>query len=126
MSPALLVSLLLSALLATLPVRRLHEAGWTSGAKLTAWLVYAGGVVLSLEAGLGARYLVPVLVVLYVLPFVAGRSRLEKAGRLLGAARPAAPRPVINVTPPDAAEQAQPDTPPPAKRRGRKPPVEYR
>jgi hypothetical protein len=126
MTPALLLTFILSALLATLPVRRLHQAGWASGALLTAWVVYVTLIVMGLDVGAGSRYLLPVLAVLFVLPYAAGQARLEKMGRLLGARRRTTARPVINVTPP-AAPRVGETTPEPAqKRRGRKPPVEYR
>jgi uncharacterized membrane protein YfcA len=125
MSPTLLLTLLLSSLLAIMPVRRLHQAGWSSGALTTAWVVYVGLLLAAVDSGAGLRYLLPVLVVLFVLPYLAGKSRLEKVGRLLGARRAAPARPVINVTPPDGAAAPQDEAPPP-KRRGRKPPVEYR
>jgi hypothetical protein len=122
MTPALLLILLLSSLLATVPVARLHRAGWPSGALLTAWLIYVAGILMGLEVGFGSRLLLPLLIVLFVLPFAAGQPRLERAGRLLGGRR-APGRHVINVTPPGGVE---PTSPPTAKRRGRKPPVEYR
>jgi hypothetical protein len=126
MSPALLLTLLLSALLATLPVRKLNQAHWGSGALFTAWFVYLALMVMGLDAGVGAKYLLPVLIVLFALPYVAGQARLEKVGRLFGARRRAAARPVIDVTPPGAPEAPAPAPEPAAKRRGRKPPVEYR
>jgi hypothetical protein len=126
MSPALLLTVLLAALLATLPVRRLHQAGWTTGALTTAWLIYLGGVVMGIDVGAGSKYLLPILVVLFVLPYVAGQARLEKVGRILGARKAAVEgaRPVINVTPGGTA--GTPEPAPAEKRRGRKPPVEYR
>lgn len=124
MSPALLLTILLAALLATVPVRRLHQAGWTSGALLTSWFVYVALIVAGVDVGAGARYLLPVLVVLFVLPYAAGQARLEKVGRLLGARPRSVARPVINVTPPDAGEPGPAEPAP--RRRGRKPPVEYR
>lgn len=120
MTPALLLAVLAASLISTLPVRRLYQAGWTSGALLTAWLVYLFGILSGLEMGFGSRYVVPVLIVLFVLPYAAGQARLERAGRLFGARR-AVERPVIDVTPPGSGEAVQP-----AKRRHRKPPVEYR
>ncbi len=126
MSPALLLTLLLSSLLATLPVRRLHQAGWTSGALFTAWAVYVALIVMGVDVGAGSRYLLPVLVVLYALPYAAGQARLERAGRLLGARRPAPARPVINVTPSSGPGAGEPPAEPAPKRHGRKPPVEYR
>ncbi len=125
MTPALILTFILAALLATLPVRRLHEAGWTSGALMTAWFVYMVLVLAGVDAGVGSRYLLPVLVVLYVAPYAVGKARLEKAGRLLGARRRAPGRPPINVTPrggPEVGAAAEPVK----RRRGRKPPVEYR
>ncbi len=126
MSPALLLALLVASLLSTLPVRRLHQAGWTSGALFTAWLVYLMGILSGLEVGVGSRYLLPLLVVLFVLPYVAGQSRLEKVGRLFGASRPAPARPVINVTPSSGQTIVDAKAEPVRKRRGRKPPVEIR
>lgn len=126
MSPALLLAFLVASLLSTLPVRRLYQAGWTSGALFTAWLVYLVGILSGLEVGIGSRYLLPVLVVLFVLPYVAGQSRLEKVGRLFGASRRAAARPVINVTPPSGQTIVDAKAEPAKKRRGRKPPVEIR
>jgi len=126
MSPALLLTLLLASLLATLPVRRLHAAGWTPNALFTAWFIYVALIVTGLDVGAGLRYVLPVLVVLFVLPYVAGQSRLERVGRLLGARRAPAP-PVINVTPPGGPGMVE-DKPAETgrRRRGRKPPVEYR
>lgn len=127
MTPALLLTLLAAALLATIPVRRLQQAGWTSGALTTAWVIYTGGVVLGVDVGAGSKYLLPILVVLYVLPFVAGQKRLETVGRILGARKKvSAERPIINVTPGGPVTSASPEPVPAEKRRGRKPPVEYR
>lgn len=130
MPPALILALLVAAMLAMLPVRRLHQAHWTAGALLGAWLVYVAGFLLGLEMGLGSRLLLPVLVVLFVLPFISGQPRLERVGRMLGGrTAPAQPDPgprVIDVTPPGDRVAAGPPTPEPARRRGRKPPVEYR
>ena len=126
MSPALLLTILLATLLATLPVRRLYQAGWTSGALFTSWFVYMALILMGLEVGVGARYLLPVLVVLFVLPYAVGQSRLEKAGRLLGARRAQARPSVINVTPPGDPGTVEPSHEPRKRRRGRKPPVDYR
>ncbi len=126
MSPALLLTLLLSSLLAMPPVRRLQQASWTPGALLTAWVVYVALMVMGVD-GAASKYLLPVLVVLYVLPYAAGQARLERAGRLLGAARrPARARPVVNVTPPGQPTVGVPPSEPSPNRHRRKPPVEYR
>jgi hypothetical protein len=127
MTPALMLTFIAAALLATIPVRRLQQAGWTTGALGTAWVIYVAGVVMGIDMGLGSKVLLPVLVVLFVAPFVAGQRRLEAIGRILGAVKPAeAVRPVINVTPASPGVDAAPPPAPAQKRRGRKPPVEYR
>ena len=95
-SPALLLVLLIAALLALLPVWRLHVAGWRPGVLVTAWLVYAVSIVLVLRVPGPARFLLPILVLAFVAPFVAGPERLS---RMLGRRSPPA-RPVIDVTPP--------------------------
>ena len=104
LSPGFLALGLLLALLALLPTRRLHLAHWPAS-----WLAtyYAGVLLLALlvaELRGPARFLVPVLVVAYLAPFVTVRDGLA---RLLGGLprRPPAPppgRPPKNVTPPDA------------------------
>jgi hypothetical protein len=129
MSPELIFLFLLSALLAMLPVRRLHEAGWASGSLFTVWLLYALGLFLGMRVLALARFLVPVLAVAFAAPFLAGPRRLAALGRLFRA-HPA-PRPVIDVTPRPAPGLPGPDTgsaaPASASRRGRRrPPVEDR
>ncbi|MEI7744004.1 MAG: hypothetical protein WCK58_09675 [Chloroflexota bacterium] len=102
MTPALLAMVLLVCLIALLPVWRLNRAGWSAGALLTAWFLYAITLFAVVRFGFGAKYLVPILVVAYVAPFVAGPERLA---RLLGRRRE---RPVINVTPRPAPGLPQP------------------
>lgn len=125
MSPALILTLILASLLAMLPIRRLQQANWSRGALLTAWATYLVLILVGLEAGGLARYILPVLVVLFVAPYAAGQARLEKVGRLLGAHQEPV-RPVINVTPPTSPGLADPTPPPAPKPRGRKPPTEFR
>jgi hypothetical protein len=129
MSPELLFLFILSALVAMLPVRRLHEAGWSSGSLFTAWLLYALGLFLGMRNPALARFLVPVVAVAFAAPFLAGPRRLAAFGRLFRART--APRPVIDVTPRPAPGLPGPDggpgSPRPASRRGRRrPPVEDR
>ena len=114
MSPGLLLVLLVAALLAMLPVWRLNAAGWRPGVLVTAWLVYALAIFLVVRVPGPARFLLPILVLAFVAPFVAGPERLT---RVLGRRGPA-PRPVIDVTPspkpglpdPDADEDPRGDT----------------
>jgi hypothetical protein len=94
-SPALLLVLLLAAVLALIPVWRLHVASWRPGVLLTAWLCYAIAIVASLRFAAAFRFLLPILVLAFVAPFVV---RPERLGRFFGP-RPIPPRPVIDVTP---------------------------
>lgn len=103
LSPGFLALGLLLAVLVLLPTRRLHLAGWP-----TSWLAsyYLGVLMLALlvaELRGPAKFLVPILVVVYLAPFVTLR---EGIARLIGGPprpSPAPPphRPPKNVTPPD-------------------------
>jgi hypothetical protein len=95
MPPAIVAMLLLVMLAALVPVRRLSVAGWSTGSLFTAWALYSVGLFVGLRFPGVSRVVLPVLIVAYVLPFVAGPERLT---RLFGRRRP----PVINVTPPPA------------------------
>ena len=107
MSPALLAMLLLVMLAALLPVRRLSAAGWSAGALFTAWVIYALGLFVGLRLPGLARFVLPVMILAFVLPFVAGPERLT---RLFGGRRA---RPVINVTPPPTPGLGEPKQAPP-------------
>lgn len=104
MAPALLLALLVAGLLALLPVWRLHVAGWPPRSLFTAWVVYAVAIIVALRFPGAGRILVPILVLAYVAPFVAGPERLS---RLLRNPRPA-PGVVIDVTPRPAPELPKP------------------
>ena len=95
MSPALVLLLLMGMFLALLPVWRLHVAGWPAKSLVTMWMLYAAGIVFGVRFPVLFRLLLPVLVLAYVAPFVAGPERLS---RLLSA-RGRGERPVVNVTP---------------------------
>jgi len=95
MSPGLLILFLVAALVALVPVWRLHVAGWRPGWLLAAWLVYLTGIVMLVRVPVALRFMVPILVLAYVAPFVAGPERLR---RFVGP-RPERPRPIIDVTP---------------------------
>ncbi len=95
MSPVILLAFLIAGLLALIPVWRLHVAGWPARSLFTAWVVYAVGIFAAVRFPGPIRYLIPILVLAYVAPFVAGPERLS---RVLNARRE--PRGVvINVTP---------------------------
>jgi hypothetical protein len=95
MSPVLLLILLAAALLALIPVWRLRVAGWPARWLAVAWVAYAGAIVFAIRAPAASRFMVPMLVLSFVAPFVAGPERLTRVlrGRGTGA------KPVINVTP---------------------------
>ena len=95
MSPALLLTFLVAGLLALLPVWRLHRAGWPSTWLATAWIVFVLGIFVGVRFPGPFRLLLPILILLYVAPFVAGPERLSK---VLGGRRPD-PGVIIDVTP---------------------------
>jgi len=95
MSPVLILVILVAMLLAMLPVWRLRVAGWRPSVLLWAWAAYALALVVVLRLPGPGRFLVPILVLAFVAPFVAGPERLT---RLLGPRTPPA-RPIIDVSP---------------------------
>ncbi len=105
LSPGFLALGLLLALLVLVPTRRLHLRGWTSSRLATYYVAVVLLGLLVAELRGPARFLVPILVIAYLAPFLTirdglarllGRPRHRPPGA--GAGRPA-PR---NVTPPDA------------------------
>jgi hypothetical protein len=95
MSPAFALTFLVAGLLALLPVWRLHRAGWPAGSLFTAWVVYALGVFIGVRFPGPFRLVLPILVLAYLAPFVAGPERLS---RVLGGRRPDRGV-IIDVTP---------------------------
>jgi hypothetical protein len=94
--PFILVATLVVGLLALAPTRRLYVAGRSPGIIasyfVSLWLL---GVLVALAPRL-ARLVLPILVVLYIVPFLDWRTGLD---RLLGRRREVRP-PMKNVTPP--------------------------
>ena len=105
MSPTTIALVGLVALLVLLPTRRLQLAGWSRQSLTTyflaVWLL--GSLVAALPSP--ARFLVPVLIVVYLAPFVTLRDGLNRLlGRPPGSADSAPPDStprVKDVTPPD-------------------------
>ena len=95
MSPLLLLMIIVAGLIAMIPVWRLRVAGWPRRWLVVAWLVYAVGIFAAVRAPAASRFLLPILVLAYVAPFVAGPERLTRVLRR----RTAPPRPIVNVTP---------------------------
>lgn len=108
MSPALLATLLLAGLIALVPVWRLHVAGWPSRSLLAAWILYAVGLFVAVRFPGPVRVLIPILVLAYVAPFVAGPERLSRVLR----GRPEPPGVIIDVTPRPAPGLPEPPEPP--------------
>ena len=100
LSPGLLAVLLVTALLALFPTRRLYLSGHPTmviGAYFgLLWLL---GLVIAIGPG-RSRLFLPLILVLYLVPFLTWRAGLE---RLLGRRPP--PAPPRNVTPPVEADR---------------------
>jgi hypothetical protein len=119
-------------LLALIPTRRLYLAGWRGWAIVGYWLLLLALGLLIAELRGPARFLVPILVVAVLAPFVTARAGIDRLlGRVRAAgARDVTPRPAPpaqlprnvtppasaprNVTPPDAGAEAAPRDPPSA------------
>jgi hypothetical protein len=95
-NPGLLALFLVAGLVGLIPVWRLRAAGWSAGALATCWILYTLGIFVAVRFPGPFRLVLPILVVAYVAPFIAGPERLS---RVLGKRTPAVP-PVKNVTPP--------------------------
>jgi hypothetical protein len=109
MSPAFLLALLVAGLVALIPVWRLRVAGWPPRSLFTAWVLYAVGIFIAVRFPAAVRILVPILVLAYVAPFVAGPERLS---RVLNGRRRASGV-VIDVTPRPAPGLPEPPDPDP-------------
>jgi hypothetical protein len=102
-SPFLLAAVLVVGLLALAPTRRLYVAGRSPGAIATYFIcLWLLGVAVALAPRL-ARLLLPLLVVLYIVPFLNCRAGFD---RLLGR-RPEVRPPMKNVTPPNPDEATE-------------------
>ena len=102
-APWLIAVALLLGLVVTLPARRLYLAGLSGRSiGLYALALWGLGFLLIVRPGF-ARLLLPILLIAYLAPFVAGPdriARLSRIGRRGGPGDPPAP-PMKNVTPPD-------------------------
>ena len=95
---------LVIALLVLLPARRLQLAGfrarWIAAYAVVTWGL---GFFLALRP-FAARFLVPILVLLYIAPFVVAPERMTRVTRRIrsgGRDDEGRPPPMKNVTPPD-------------------------
>jgi hypothetical protein len=98
--PWLLALGLVLGLMVLLPARRLQLAGLTPRAiGLYALAIWLMGFLLAIRP-VGARFLIPILVLAYIVPFVAAPERVGRflrRGQLLDPPRP----PIKDVTPRD-------------------------
>jgi hypothetical protein len=113
MSPLLVLIVIVAGLIALIPVWRLRVAGWPPRWLLAAWVVYAVAIFAAVRAPAATRFLLPILVLAFVAPFVAGPERLTRVLRGRGE-----PRPVINVTPRPPTSLPGPEPSEPAPRAG--------
>lgn len=104
--PELTLILLVAAVfgLALIPTRRLFSSGWTSRPLAAYFAALLGlGLLIALTRG-RVGFLVPVLVLAYIAPFITARQGVHALrGRLGGS--------VKNVTPPDEYTRSQPRDP---------------
>ena len=96
MAPALILVFLLAGLLALLPVWRLRAAGWPPAWLFASWLAYGVLILVVMRFAGVTRFVLPILVVGYIAPFVVGPERLAR----LVPRRRVPERTVIDVTPP--------------------------
>jgi hypothetical protein len=102
-APALIAVGLVIALLVLLPARRLQLAGFRSRSiGLYALCLWGLAFVLAIRPG-ATRFLIPILLVAYLAPFVVAPERLSRIVRRGGRVGPGDPPkpPMKNVTPPD-------------------------
>jgi hypothetical protein len=110
--PWLLALGLVLGVLVLFPARRLQLAGLSARAVgLYAVALWLMGFLMAVRP-IGARFLIPIVLLAYIAPFVAAP---EVVGRVLRRGRPRdpTPPPMKNVTPPDNPA-ARPDDPPAA------------
>jgi hypothetical protein len=93
-NPAFLALAGLIALLVLIPTRRLQIAGWTTRGLAAYYLAIVGLALLVAGIRGPVRFLVPILLIAYLAPFVTARAGID---RLLGRRDGQGPR---NVTPP--------------------------
>ena len=103
LSPLLLLTVLVAGLVALLPVWRLRVAGWPTRWLVAAWVGYTLLIFVAVRLPL-IRFVIPILVLAFLAPFVAGPERVT---RVLAGRRPA-PGVVIDVTPRPAPGLAEP------------------
>ena len=109
MPPWLIALALVLGLIVLVPARRLQLAGFSSRTIGTyALILWSLGMVAAMGPG-AARALVPILLVAYIAPFVAGPDTLARVMRRSPPGSSPPPRTVKDVTPRDEAAPAPED-----------------
>ena len=100
-APWFLALALVAGLLVLLPARRLQLAGMSARTIGTyALFVWLLGLAVLAQPGV-TRFLIPILLIAYIAPFVASPKRIQRITRRRGRGDPPPPRPPIkDVTPP--------------------------
>jgi hypothetical protein len=111
MSWAILAVAAVAFALALLPTRRLFVAGWRPAPLAVYLAILVGLAVAAVFVRTGIRFLVPILLVLYVLPFVGAPEVVARTVARIGGGRP--PRVVegraVDVSPATDGRSAGPD-----------------
>ena len=78
MSPIFLALVLFSGLIAPIPVWRLRAAGWSRNWLTATCIALTIGILVVVTFPAPARYLIPILVVAFLAPFVVGPERVTR------------------------------------------------
>lgn len=110
MSPALLLTVLVVGLLALIPVWRLNRAGWSSRWLAATWVALAAALLVVVRAPAAGRFLVPLLILAFLAPFVASPERVARLLRRepRGIVIDVTPR--LGIRPPSSDVDVDPDT----------------
>ena len=111
-APWLLATALVIAFLVLLPARRLQLAGLSGRSiglyALSLWLLASAVLI---RPGV-TRFLIPILIIAYIAPFVAGPERIARILRVTRRDRIPPPQPPMkNITPPDERIDDDPPAP---------------
>jgi hypothetical protein len=99
-APWFLALALVAGLLVLLPARRLQLAGMSARTIGTyALFVWLLGLAVIARPGV-TRFLIPILLIAYIAPFVASPERIERITRRRGRGDPPPRPPIKDVTPP--------------------------
>jgi hypothetical protein len=103
LEPVLLALAFAIGLIVLVPARRLQLAGFSRGTiAIYAVVLWLLGFLLAVRP-IGARFLIPILLIAYIAPFVTAPAALR---RIVRRGEPSTPtRPMKNVTPPEEPDR---------------------